>query len=75
MVQVPPTISIKGKEHKGTEAAGYMESAVNQMADQGWEFYRVDSVGVQLQPGCLGSLLGQKTAEQLYYVITFRKQM
>jgi len=51
-----------------------MESVVNQMAEQGWEFYRVDSIGVQLEPGCLGALLGQKAAERAYYVITFRKQ-
>lgn len=74
MVQVPPMISVKEKEHKGTEAATYMESVVNQMADQGWDFYRVDSIGVQLQPGCLAGLLGKKAAEGLYYVITFRKQ-
>jgi hypothetical protein len=74
MVQVPPAISVKEKEHKGTEAAAYMESVVSQMAEQGWEFYRVDSIGVQLEPGCLGALFGQKTAERSYYVITFRKQ-
>ena len=48
MIQVPPTISVKEKEHKGTEAAVYLESVVNQMAAQGWQFYRVDSIGVEL---------------------------
>lgn len=73
MVQAPPTISVKEKAHKGTEAAAYLESVVNEMAQQDWEFYRVDSIGVQLQPGCLGGLFGQKGSESLYYVITFRK--
>lgn len=74
MVQVPPAISVKQKEHQGTEAAAYMESVVNQMAEQGWEFYRVDSIGVELKPGCLAGLLGQKIIERVYYVITFRMQ-
>jgi hypothetical protein len=59
MVQVPPAIAVKEKEHRGTEAATYMESVVNQMAQQGWEFYRVDSIGVQLKPGCLAGVQRQ----------------
>ena len=74
MIQVPPNISVKEKEHKGNEAAVYLESVVNQMAAQGWQFYRVDPIGVELEPGCLGGLLGRKTEERVYYVITFRRQ-
>jgi hypothetical protein len=73
MVQVPPTIAVQAKDHRGNEAAVYMESVVNQMANEGWEFLRVDTIGVQVQPGCLMSLLGQKTTETTYYVISFRK--
>jgi len=73
MVQVPPNISVQAKEHKGNEAAAYLEGVVNQYASDGWEFYRIDSVGVQLQPGCFGSLTGSKSENTLYYVITFKK--
>jgi hypothetical protein len=73
MVQVPPAIQVSAKEHKGNEAAEYLESKVNEMASQGWEFYRVDTIGVSLKPGCLAALSGKKEDMHNYYVITFRK--
>ncbi len=73
MVQIPPNVLVKGTTAQGTEAAYYLESVVNEHADEGWEFFRVDPIGVQTQPGCLASLLGQHATEVTYYVITFRK--
>ena len=72
MVQVPPTISVKSRDYKGGEAAGYLEEIVSHWARLGWEYYRVDSLGVQVQAGCLASLFGRGTTQQTYYVITFR---
>ena len=45
MIQVPPTIPVS-KSQQGTAAAEYMEIVVNEQAAEGWEFYRVDQVGV-----------------------------
>lgn len=73
MVQTPPNIAVEMKKHKGNEAAAYLESVVNKYASEGWEFYRVDSIGVALQPGCFAALGGKKEEHNLYYVITFRK--
>lgn len=73
MVQVPPNVEVTSKQ-RGNEAAAYLEGLVNQQAREGWEFYRVDSIGVQTNPGCLGGLLGQKTTLVEYYVVTFRRQ-
>jgi len=73
MVQVPPNIEVQAKQHKGNEAAAYLEGVVNTHARDGWEFYRVDAIGVNVRPGCLGVLLGQKEAFSTYYVITLRK--
>lgn len=73
MVQVPPNISIAAKGRKGNEAAAYLESVVNEKASEGWEFQRVDAIGVHVQPGCFGALTGQKGEQASYYVITFRK--
>lgn len=72
MVQVPPSISVRSKDYKGGEAAGYLEEIVGQLSPLGWEFYRVDAIGVQIQAGCLASLFGQTPQERTYYVITFR---
>lgn len=74
MVQIPPNIAVQMKEHKGNEAAAYLEAVVNEHASQGWEFYRVDSFGVELQPGCFDALSGKKKENTLYYVITLRQE-
>lgn len=73
MVQVPPNISVAMKGRKGNEAAGYLQAVVNEHASDGWEFQRVDAIGVQVKPGCLAGLFGQKEEQEHYYVITFRK--
>ena len=73
MVQVPPNIAVQAKQHVGNEAAAYLEGLVNAHAQEGWEFFRVDEIGVKVTPGCLASLFGQKEAFSNYYVITFRR--
>lgn len=73
MIQVPPNIQVQAKEHRGNEAAAYLENIVNTTARDGWEFYRVDEIGVKVSPGCLAALLGQKDVFSNYYVISFRK--
>lgn len=73
MVQIPPSISMKAKDARGQEAAQYLQQIVNENAVNGWEFYRVDQVGVQIKPGCLARLLGATIQNLVYYVVTFRK--
>ena len=74
MVQIPTNIAVEMKAHKGNEAAAYLQEVVNRYANKGWEFYRVDSIGVQLQPGCFEVLSGKKVQNDIYHVITFRKE-
>lgn len=73
MMQVPPVIKLKAKDRQGGEAASYLEQIVNQEAQSGWEFYRVDTIGVYTQAGCIASLFGSKDELIEYYVVTFRK--
>lgn len=74
MVQIPPGIEIKKSDRKHEIAAEYLEKVVNSHATQGWEFYRVDSIGVSVNPGVLGIFeFGRKQEDATYYVITFRK--
>lgn len=75
MVQIPPNVAVEVKKHIGNEAAVYLESVVNKYASQGWEFHRIDTIGVALQPGCFGALSGKKTENNQYYVISFRKEI
>jgi hypothetical protein len=39
----------------------------------GWEFYRVDEIGVETVPGCLAAIFGGRSTHTAYYVITFRR--
>jgi predicted GNAT family acetyltransferase len=74
MFQIPPNVTVKQKDAKGDEAALYLQRIVNEQARQGWEFVRVDTIGVQTEPGCLGSLLGAQATMFHYYVVTFRRR-
>jgi len=40
---------------------------------QGWEFYRIDPVQIQIQPGCLASLFGQRTSWINFDQVIFRR--
>lgn len=73
MVQIPPNISVRDAE-RGQEAAQYLQSLVNEYAREGWEFYRVDTIGVEVRPGCLFSLLGRSAEYTQYFVVTFRRE-
>ena len=73
MVQVPPNIEVRAKEQRGNEAAAYLQDVVNTHAENGWEFYRIDTIGVSVKPGCFDALLGKKNVLSNYYVISLRK--
>ena len=73
MVQIPPNIQInEGASTKGV-AASYLEAVVNEYAQKGWDFFRVDQIGIQIYPGCLSRLVGVGVQTVAYYVVTFRK--
>lgn len=74
MLQIPPNMALVAKGmFKQTVAANYLQQIVNTEAQQGWEFFRVDSVGVKSEPGCLAALMGAKAIDTVYYVVTFRR--
>ena len=73
MVQVPPSIVVTGKQ-TGREASDYLEGLVNQWAKDGWEFYRVDTIGIVGPAGCLAALLGLTDGFKSLYVVTFRRE-
>lgn len=71
MVQVPPTITVKARDNRSGLAAEYLENVVNEWASQGWEFHRVDVIGIDEKSG----MFGNKTEYTHYYVISFRREM
>ncbi|MCL6581863.1 MAG: DUF4177 domain-containing protein [Firmicutes bacterium] len=70
MVQVSPNV-IASRRQTGTEAADYLQGIVNAHAAEGWEFQRIDTLGIVVPPGCLSTRGPQVTQ---YYVITFRRE-
>lgn len=73
MVQIPPNITINTKNQRGNEAATYLQRIIDGHADEGWEFYRVDQVGVHSKPGCLAGLFGAREQTTYYNVVSFRR--
>jgi molybdopterin/thiamine biosynthesis adenylyltransferase len=75
MVQVPPSIEVQASGGAAHQAAAiYLESIVDEYAALGWEYYRVDSIGVVKNPGCLLALFGVRPTMVMYYVVTFRRR-
>ena len=79
MLQIPPNMALAAKgmfkqaPDPSSVAATYLQQIVNTEAQQGWEFFRVDSVGVKSEPGCFAALMGAKAIDTVYYVVTFRR--
>jgi hypothetical protein len=71
MVQLPQTFVLK--QDTGKEIAEYLEKITRDLGAQGWEFYRIDQVGVAVPPGCWGQISGAKTAMSYYNVVTFKR--
>lgn len=68
MIQIPPTIEVDRKSmHKA--AAVYLQGIVDENAVDGWEYYRVDTIGVKEKPGCFS----QSMVTVNHYVVTFRR--
>ena len=54
-------------------AASQLQTAISSNARDGWEFYQLGDVNIEVQPGCLWALLGQKSAYVRYDQIVFRR--
>lgn len=73
MLQIPRHIEVREGSPTGGVAAQYLAKIVEEQVARGWVFYRVDEVGVQINPGCLGALFGARPTLERYFVVTFRR--
>ncbi len=48
---------------------------INYYAEQGWEFYSLDNVDIEVTPGCLGMLLGQRESYMTYNQVILRREV
>jgi hypothetical protein len=75
MAQIPPHIAVDTKQKSDDVAAQYLQTVANKFAKEGWEFFRVDTITVTVQPTCLQLIFGQRMTTNAYYVITFRREV
>ncbi|TXD32086.1 hypothetical protein FRC96_19010 [Lujinxingia vulgaris] len=54
-------------------AAEQFSRLLNQMADQGWEYYRMDHYSVRENPGCLAIFSGSSPTVKTFDVAIFRR--
>jgi hypothetical protein len=52
-----------------------LQAVIATYTRQGWEFYRIDKVDVQVTPGCLASLLGARVSFITFDQVIFRRRV
>ena len=72
MVQIAEQVVVNEELLKGNEGAAYLQGVVNQQAQQGWEFFRVDEMVLSVSFQALFGTRAQGTPTR-FYVVTFRR--
>jgi hypothetical protein len=55
--------------------AKQLEIAISQEVAQGWEFYQLSDVNIEVQPGCLAGLFGAKVQYIRFDQLIFRADL
>ena len=72
--QVVPFIGqIKSKQSAG-DVSVQLQGIINQYAAQGWEFYELNDVNIEVRPGCIASLFGARVAYIQFDQLIFRRE-
>ena len=62
------------KSGEGAAAvSAQLETAINSESAQGWEFYQLAEVNIEVSPGCLAGLFGAKAEYTKFDQIVFRR--
>lgn len=56
--------------HKVSEQ---LQAVISQHTRNGWEFYRIDKVDIQVTPGCLAALFGARVSFITFDQVIFRR--
>lgn len=73
-VQIPLDFKVARKD-KNNKAGAYLRYAINQKAEDNWEFVSVENIELKTKPGCLGALIGRKSQHVIHSVIVFRREV
>jgi hypothetical protein len=55
------------------EVANQLNDLISSQAANGWEFYQINSVNINISPGCLASLFGAKQLATVHDMAIFRQ--
>ena len=50
-----------------------LQELINQHSNQGWEFYSVEKINIEIKPGCIAGLLGRTSNFVSFDQVIFRK--
>jgi hypothetical protein len=57
------------------EVGQQLQAAISGQAHDGWEFYQLADVNIQVAPGCLAGLFGGQDSYVRFDQLIFRRQM
>jgi hypothetical protein len=63
----------EGDKAGAQKVAEQLQRLINEVVGLGWEYVAVEQVQIAVKPGCLGALLGVKTAVVNFDQVVFRK--
>jgi hypothetical protein len=57
------------------EVADQLEGAIRRYASEGWDFYQLSDVNIEVQPGCISGLFGAKVQYVRFDQLIFRRDV
>jgi hypothetical protein len=72
--KVVPFIGRSRGSLSASDVAQQLETTISQHASAGWEFVQLTDVNIEVQPGCLGGLLGGKVEYARFDQLIFRSE-
>ena len=71
--KVAPFMGVVKAGGSAGEVASQLETLISQHAVDGWEFYQLGSVNIEVKPGCIAGLLGRDSDYVRYDQAIFRR--
>jgi len=74
VVNVPNAMVVEKGLDLSQTVAKFIETKANELAQEGWEFYRKDDYAIAGILGCLAAFCGQNGQTERFALLTFRRE-
>jgi len=71
---VPFIGQIKSGQNAG-EVSKQLQLVIDQVTQEGWEFYQLTNTNIEVQPGCIASFFGSTVSYVTFDQVIFRKEI